>query len=197
MKYLIITILTLTIFLTGCKKQEIVVNNNIVQKDVIEKNIKSSTSTQIEDIEESTNIDGIYKDWKTYRNDEYWFEISYPTDWNAYSVDEVGIWKPKKNQVINIVPKDTPKNYAAIQVAVLEKKEIELKKYEFILSLKQVNKTNDVLFFYKTDNVLFSEYYILSDNYIYQFDLLDGFVNYSKGDEMMRKIVYSFELLND
>ncbi|MCK5415842.1 hypothetical protein KAI92_00255 [Candidatus Parcubacteria bacterium] len=110
MKYLIITILSLSILLTGCKKEEPIINNiddnkpkisdnnTIKQQDTVKASSTIENENQdIEDkiidikIEESKEITpNEYKtkldisDWKTYKNKELGYSVKYPKEWNVF-----------------------------------------------------------------------------------------------------------------
>ncbi|MCK5415841.1 hypothetical protein KAI92_00250, partial [Candidatus Parcubacteria bacterium] len=86
MKYLIIIILSLSILLTGCKKEEVSNNSEInnttkpIDNSTITQKVSSSTQ------ENQNNVD--YDDWKTYSSEEYGFEFKYP----VYAVAYIKYW---------------------------------------------------------------------------------------------------------
>ncbi|MCK5416698.1 hypothetical protein KAI92_04690 [Candidatus Parcubacteria bacterium] len=71
MKYLIITILSLSILLTGCKKEEVVVENN---DNKISTTIPNNTEIKMRDLE--YNEDNL----KTFVNTEYRYSFEYPAE---------------------------------------------------------------------------------------------------------------------
>ncbi|MCK5416526.1 hypothetical protein KAI92_03810 [Candidatus Parcubacteria bacterium] len=85
MKYLIITILSLLILLTGCKKEEVFNDSKI---DNTTNQIDDSTTTQ--EISSLTQENDEYKDWKTYQNDEIGFKLNCPNSFliNSYNNDK-------------------------------------------------------------------------------------------------------------
>ncbi|MCK5416784.1 hypothetical protein KAI92_05155 [Candidatus Parcubacteria bacterium] len=123
MKYIIITILSLSILLTACKKEEPIINNiddnkskisddnTIKQQDTVKASSTIENENQdIEDkiidikIEESKEITpNEYKtkinisDWKTYKNKELGYSVKYPKEWNVFvDEDSKHIWRDYK-----------------------------------------------------------------------------------------------------
>jgi hypothetical protein len=130
-------------------------------------------------------IDTNIKNWQTYRNEEYGFEVKYPEDWEEIDKTPAIIsftCKDNKNNIIQIRSMDRENDISLI-------KQI---KGEGDVEPELIKINNKDFYFLKVSmaGLIFYEYYIENKNKIFIISMLDMSADLSKNAQSESDIIY-------
>jgi len=194
-KLIIITLLIISTFLTGCLKQEA----DLQKPNLQEKPDQSEQQVQ----EKKLPIEEITKDWQEYTSDEYGYKIKFPSDWQenqAYSNPNIS-----SDVVFSSISEDQRKEqpYAIFSISIEEAKDRNLANYNLIddlvkdsykKSTLEISNNQSVLLITIDDNKDQGNIIILRDGYFYRLTWNATTIEARRlYEEIFKKILASFK----